>query len=246
MDSFDQWTNYSDEEIQALNWAEKCQLIKSDPVTCARYFDYRVQMFLHKVLLSEVGPIGKIVDYFYRVEFQQRGSPHVHMLVWIANAPNMATHCEQDIIQFVDTYVMTKKNPLVKYLVNYQTHRHARTCRKKGQDICRFGFPLPPMPQTVILKGIGNGNSKKTAGKHYKLIFTELEKMKTSESELNFSCFLSRLNLTFDEYIQAIRSSIKCGQSKLFLKRDLNEIRINSYNETLINVGKQIWISSSY
>ena len=90
------------------------------------------------------------------------------------------------------------------------------------------------MPQTVILKGIENGYSKKTAEKHYKLIFTELEKMKTSENELNFSCFLSRLNLTFDEYIQAIRSSIKCGQSKLFLKRDLNEIRINSYNETLI------------
>ena len=127
--------NYSEEEIQALNWAEKCHLIKSDPVTCARYFDYRVQIFLHKVLLSEVGPIGEIVDYFYRVEFQQRGSPHVHMLVWIANAPNMATHCEQDITQFVDTYVTTKKNPLIKDLVNYQTHRHARTCRKKGQDI---------------------------------------------------------------------------------------------------------------
>ena len=27
---------------------------------------------------------GPIVDYFFRIEFQLRGSPHVHMLLWIA------------------------------------------------------------------------------------------------------------------------------------------------------------------
>ena len=36
-------------------------------------------------------------------------------------------------------------------LVNLQTHRHSKTCKKKGQEICRFNFPLPPMPHTMIL-----------------------------------------------------------------------------------------------
>lgn len=74
-------------EVNSLTWEEMCILIKSDPVTYARYFDYRFQSFLVCVLKSKMNPIGQIHDYFYRVEFQQRGSPHVHMLVWIKDAP---------------------------------------------------------------------------------------------------------------------------------------------------------------
>ena len=36
-------------------------------------------------------------------------------------------------------------------LVNQQLHRHAKTCKKMGQKVCRLNFPLPPMRQTVIL-----------------------------------------------------------------------------------------------
>ena len=72
----------SDDEIERLTWQEKCYLIKSDPVTCARYFEHRIQTFIANVLKDASVPIGDIADYFYRVEFQQRGSPHVHMLVY--------------------------------------------------------------------------------------------------------------------------------------------------------------------
>ena len=37
--------------------------------------------------MSVSNPIGKIIDYFYRVEFQQRGSPHIHSLLWVQDAP---------------------------------------------------------------------------------------------------------------------------------------------------------------
>ena len=33
--------NYTDEELENLNWEETCRLIQSDPVTCARHFDYQ-------------------------------------------------------------------------------------------------------------------------------------------------------------------------------------------------------------
>ena len=62
----------SHKELDEMSWQEKCDLIKSDPVTCARYFDYRVQCFIKTVLKHKKHPIGEIVDYFYRVEFQQR------------------------------------------------------------------------------------------------------------------------------------------------------------------------------
>ena len=69
------------------------------------YFDHRVQEFLNTVLKSSWEPIGKLLDFFYRVEFQQRGSPHIHLLVLIENAPTLETHSEKEIVQFVDQYL---------------------------------------------------------------------------------------------------------------------------------------------
>ena len=76
----------TDNDIEGLTWQEK-NLVQKDPVTCSRYFDHRVQEFLNTILNSNCEPIGKLRDFFYRVELQQRGSPHIHMLVWIDNAP---------------------------------------------------------------------------------------------------------------------------------------------------------------
>lgn len=95
--------------------------------------------------------MGKIKDYFYRVEFQQRGSLHVHMLIWVENAPIFEVDSVEDITTFIDRHTTCAKNEQISQLVNYQTHRHARTCKKKGKNICRFNFPLPPMPKTTIL-----------------------------------------------------------------------------------------------
>ncbi|CAB4001647.1 Hypothetical predicted protein [Paramuricea clavata] len=56
--------NYSDDELNNLTWEEKCRLIQSDPVTCARHFDFQFNTFLKDVLMSELVPIGKIKDWF--------------------------------------------------------------------------------------------------------------------------------------------------------------------------------------
>ena len=37
---------YTDNELESLNWEEKCRLIQSDPVTSARHFDYQISQFL--------------------------------------------------------------------------------------------------------------------------------------------------------------------------------------------------------
>ena len=49
-----------------MNWNEKCRLIESDPVTCARHFYYQVSQFLTNFLLKGAQPLGKISDWFYR------------------------------------------------------------------------------------------------------------------------------------------------------------------------------------
>lgn len=42
------------------------------------------------------------------------------------------------------------------------------------------------------------------------------------------------LNLSYNEYVLALRSDIKEGQAKVFLKRNTSEIRVYNYNETLL------------
>ena len=60
--------DYSEKELESLSWQEKTKLVQKDPVTCSRYFDHRVQAFLYTVLKSICEPIGKLLDYFYRIE----------------------------------------------------------------------------------------------------------------------------------------------------------------------------------
>ncbi len=75
--------------IDELDWSDRCGMLKRNPVTAARMFDHRFHCFLKDVIMSPAQPIGKVIDYFYRIEFQQRGSPHTHCLFWVENAPQV-------------------------------------------------------------------------------------------------------------------------------------------------------------
>ena len=41
---------YTDNELENLNWEENCRLIQSDPVICARHFDHQINQFLNNFL----------------------------------------------------------------------------------------------------------------------------------------------------------------------------------------------------
>ena len=136
--------DYTNCEIENMTWQQKSDLIQKDPVTCARNFELMVQLFIKDVLKSDEMPIGEIVNFFYRVEFQQRGSPHIHALFWVKNAPQYEQNANEEIIHFVDKYItcQSDQSDEMRELVNLQTHRHAKTCKKGGYKICRFNFPL--------------------------------------------------------------------------------------------------------
>ena len=50
-----------------MNWNKRCRLIQSDPVTCARHFDYQSSPFLTNFLLKGAQPLGNISDWFSRI-----------------------------------------------------------------------------------------------------------------------------------------------------------------------------------
>lgn len=70
---------------KACNMTNCLQLVKNDPVLTALHFQRRFRILLKDVILKPLMPLGKVVDYFARVEFQNRGSPHFHIFFWIEN-----------------------------------------------------------------------------------------------------------------------------------------------------------------
>ena len=75
----------SEDEIQDLSYQDRCKLLNKDPVLVARHFQFIVDMFFKEIILD--GPLGKTKYYVIRVEFQVRGSPHIHSFLWIVNVP---------------------------------------------------------------------------------------------------------------------------------------------------------------
>ena len=57
--------DYTTSELENMTWDEQCRLIQSDPVTCARHFDYQISQFLTNFLFGQAQPLGKISDWFY-------------------------------------------------------------------------------------------------------------------------------------------------------------------------------------
>ena len=226
--------SYTDKDLEGLTSQEKTKLVQRDPVTCSRYFDHRVQEFLNAILKSNCEPIGKLRDFFYRVEFQQRGSPHIHMLVWIENAPTLEKSSEEEIVKFVDKYLTCSVNDAeTAHLVELQTHKHSRTCRKKGKAICRFGFPLPPLPRTMLLYPLEEEVDQ------FRKKYTELQNAmnENKDNDVSFVEFLETVaKMTFEDYVKCIRSSLNAP--KVFLKRAPNEMRVNLFNVKILLAWK--------
>lgn len=131
-----------------LDWSEKCKILRENPVTMARMFEHRWHTFLHEVILSPAEPICKVIDWFYRVEFQQRGSPHTHCLFWVEGAPKRGEDSDENVINFIDKYITCKvpdenDDPELHEMVttlHKHSKNHSKSCIKKG-TICRFNFP---------------------------------------------------------------------------------------------------------
>ena len=95
----------TDEQVEALSYNEKCSLLNLNPVVVAKHFQYRVETFFKDVLMTNANPIGKITYYALRIEFQMRGSPHLHALIWTSDCPILTHDNIQAYTEFVDKHV---------------------------------------------------------------------------------------------------------------------------------------------
>ena len=240
-----------------LEWADKCNLLKSNPVTVARMFDKRFHTFMKKVILSESHPIGKVKDYFYRIEYQKRGSAHAHVLIWCENTPQLGIDNDEEVTRFIDKYVSCnipseQEDPELHEIVNsVQTHskRHSKSCEKKGTK-CRFNFPRPPSEKTFIIKqGDTDDNDKGDLVKEAKDLLNTVKGAVTDNVNYDDARKLFEdLKTTQIEFENA--NNVIAKKDDVILKRNPQHAWVNQYNPSLLrawNANMDIqYVSNEY
>ena len=74
--------------------------MRKDPLLTSLHFERRWRAFLKYILKGKTKPLGKLNDYFARIEHRNGGSSHLHIFLWIEDAP--AVH--QSSIRNLITY----------------------------------------------------------------------------------------------------------------------------------------------
>ncbi|XP_075334585.1 uncharacterized protein LOC142395729 [Odontesthes bonariensis] len=247
------------ETAEQLEWADKCELLRQNPVTAARMFDFRWHVFLREVLMSPANPIGKVVDYYYRVEFQQRGSPHCHCLFWISGAPILDQNTDEEVVEFIDKYITcelpSEDEPLFEVVTSVQQHskRHSKSCKKKN-TVCRFNFPRPASSRTFICRSEKDKdktctcNLDKTSS-NVQCACASKEAMAQNQAKEILSKVKSLLAdetcpyRTVEEIFQRLGINQEIFEkvykrvsrhTHVVLKREINEIWINQYSPPLL------------
>lgn len=90
-------------ENDSLAYCKRSKLLIENPLIVSWFFHLRSNYFVHEILF----PALDVIDYYFRVEFQHRGSPHIHGFIWIRDAPtisdiNIATEAEKT--RFINYY----------------------------------------------------------------------------------------------------------------------------------------------
>lgn len=124
------------EELNALN---KVQLV-NDPVECAMYAHRTFHVIMNILRDKRCSPFRPyvVVDFFKRVEFQQRGSAHIHTILWLDNVPDEEL-CGNlpKTLEMVECLLRLNTSNLRHSRT--QMHAHTHTCYKRGRTKCRFG-----------------------------------------------------------------------------------------------------------
>ena len=241
-----QGKNLTDEQVDALSYNERCSMLNFNPVLAAKHFQYRVETFFTEVLLSNANPIGKIVYYALRIEFQMRGSPHLHALIWTSDCPKLTSETKEDYVDYIDQRVHAhlpnedQDRELHELVKTYQKHSHSKTCRKYKNIKCRFNFGQFFTNRTIVAEPLSDDldleEKTNTLDKQKEIL--SLVKGKIDDllnpSKSNYDPALTEadiftsVNITEEQYYWALSISPD-SDYELNLRRPIDSCFINNY-----------------
>jgi len=212
-----------------LRKEERSELVNKDPVTCCIYFQRKLEVLLSIITSKRsYNPFGRywVKNYFLRIEFQHRGSPHAHILLWMNDDP--AEPVSEDMprsIELVDHLCSVSSRSLPDHSYHNQIHRHTFTCTKRGESSCRFGIPFWPTNKTRVLLPLSKSDGRKRALQCKAISLRGALENKHYE---DIESFLLDNNLSDNLYLDVVRSTLIRPQ--LLYRRSMSEILVNTFN----------------
>ena len=111
------------------------KLCVEDPVSVSRKFSLKFHAFFHQVIMK--GQVLGIVDHFsWKKEYQNRGAPHYHVLLWIRDAPVIDRDEPEKVLDFIQERITCnvpdeKGSPgLHRLVIRYQLHKCNKYCKR--------------------------------------------------------------------------------------------------------------------
>ena len=162
-EAFESYIRERNADLPGIKKMSLQEVIQKDPAALSEFFHRRFKAFMDEVILKPDGPLGKIIHFYWRLEYQARGAPHIHMKLWQEGAPVLGQPgvTEEMVLAHISKYItalapLDEVNPDLRQLVDtYQRHKCTNSCsklkhRKRDKDgrdkfwrQCRYGFPRP-------------------------------------------------------------------------------------------------------
>ena len=211
-----------------------------------RMFDSRAQSFIKHILMKSDKSGLKVKNFCYRIEFQARGMPHIHGVLWLERESIKKYLIDEfgfefdpkEVPKFVDTIIScstsTDDDVLNEIVREVQIHHHTKSCRKGKQNYCRFGYPKPPSRKTIIAVPLGEEMDKDEKQKKLQLYRDTMTKVKKAlespdlNEDQDLDSFLSMLEIDPKLYQEAL--SVSERGKTVVLKRSLKDRFVNNYN----------------
>ena len=155
-DSFINYLRNINSSVPGIDSMTPAELCAMDPVNVSIHFHKKWDATFNKLIRSKNQPVfGQVQDYVYRIEYQARGAPHVHAILWIKDAPILGQNTASEVQEYIKSIITCAKpdknsSPTLHSLVSrFQTHKCNKYCLKTYKRAnrffkkCRFGFPRP-------------------------------------------------------------------------------------------------------
>ena len=159
------------------------------------------------------------------IEFQMRGSPHAHCLLWVKDTPRIGRNTDNEVCAFVDKYVTAvmpkpcKENEHdISLMKRLQKHTHSDYCRHR--KTCCFEFPKPPSNKTIIChKPVDEAKSTlKDAKDVLEAVQHALRDTDKENPDITLNDILSNIGSDVNTHMDALKVS-PCGPT-IILKRN--------------------------
>lgn len=122
--------------------------------------------------------------------------------------------------------------------IQVQIHTCQKSCYAKHKGKCRYGFPIPPMKQTCILRPLNtecySDEEINDSCALYQLIQNNLQSIRTKDNDKRtLEDFWKKLGVKEKDYLLAIQIH-GIQKPTLFLRRAVGDTWINKYHPDIL------------